>query len=233
MIQKTLKTTHGKLNISIPTQLSEVTLGQLMEMQEKTDMNDLDAISILSSIPVAELKRVVNFNDFQPFGDHVLSLSHQIKELYQNDTIPKKVRFILDTKQVEVNVIRNLSVEPAGAFMAARDIISEEINEHIKMNGEEDWKETFNPSLKACCHILAHYFYCRVTGNKYDEYAAEQFCGQIKKLGVTEALPIAKRFFTIYPGLSKQRTGCFHRFQQLWKKRLVSISLKSLSISIP
>src|ERR1700712_585791 len=99
MIQKTLRTTHGKLNVSIPTQLSEVTLGQLMEMQKKTDMNDLDAISILSGIPVTGLKTVINFDDFQPFGDHVLSLSQQIKELYKNDNIPKKVKFTFDEKQ--------------------------------------------------------------------------------------------------------------------------------------
>jgi hypothetical protein len=56
--------------------------------------------------------------------------------------------------------------------MAARDVIADEIAAHIKIYGEENWQDYFNPSLTACCKVLAYYFYCRVTGNKYDEYAA-------------------------------------------------------------
>jgi hypothetical protein len=49
MIEKTLKTTTGKLHIKIPTQLSDVTLGQMMAMQAKPNLNDIEAISILSA----------------------------------------------------------------------------------------------------------------------------------------------------------------------------------------
>jgi hypothetical protein len=191
MIEKTLKTTHGKLRVSIPTQLSEVTLGQMMQLQGSPELKDLDAISILSGIPVMELQNVSNADDFMAFADAVLNLSHQIKHLYNCDAIPKDVNIELDEKQVKLNVIKNLSVEPAGAFMAARDIIADEITEHIQKYGEENWRDYFNPSLTACCKVLAHYFYCRATGNKYDEYAAAAFIETIKKLRVTEALPIA------------------------------------------
>jgi hypothetical protein len=125
----------------------------------------------------------------------------------------------------------NLSVEPAGAFMAARDIIADEINGHINLYGKDDWQRYFNPSLKACCQVLAHYLFCRVTGKKYDEYEAEEFCNEIKKLRVTEALPIAKHFFTCYPGLSKRKASFLHHFRQSWKKRQEYNHLKSLSIS--
>jgi len=181
MIEKTLKTTEGKILVKIPTALSEVTLGQMMDMQEKHYLNDLDAISILSGIPMDELATVRNIEDFRFFGESVLSLSNQIKHLYNSDAIPRKVGFTLDKSKVTVNVIHNLSVEPAGAFMAARDLIADEINETIKIYGEEDWKEHFHPSLKACCHLLAHYFFCRATGKKYNEYEAEAFTTEIKK----------------------------------------------------
>ncbi|MDB5109270.1 MAG: hypothetical protein JWR67_384, partial [Mucilaginibacter sp.] len=172
MIEKVLKTTEGKLLIKIPTSLKEVTLGQMMEMQEKHYLNDLDAISILSGMPLDELYTVRNIDDFGVFADAVLSLSHQIKHLYNSNDTPQKITFLLDNKrQVTVNVIHNLSVEPAGAFMAASDIIADEINEHVKLYGEDDWKTYFNPSLKACCQVLAHYFYCSATGKKYNEYA--------------------------------------------------------------
>jgi hypothetical protein len=155
MIEKTLKTTHGKLRVKIPSQLNEVTLGQMIALQENKDLGDLDAISILSGVPVSELQSVSDANDFMQFADAVLSLSHQIKYLYNSDDIPKTITVEIDKKPITVNVIRNLSVEPAGAFMAARDIIADEIAEHIKQYGEENWKDYFNPSLTACCKVLA------------------------------------------------------------------------------
>ena len=233
MIEKTLITTHGKLRVTIPSQLNEVTLGQMMALQDSPDLGDLEAISILSGVPVADLRSVRDANDFMDFADAVLSLSHQIKYLYNSDEIPKKVTFAIEGKPVTVKVISNLSVEPAGAFMAARDIIADEIAGHIKIYGEDNWQDYFNPSLAACCKVLAYYFYCRATGNKYDEYAAADFTETIKKLRVTEALPISKHFFMRYPNLSKPRTGCWHRLQQLWKNARASSRSKNLNTSTP
>ena len=235
MIEKTLTTTHGKLRVKIPTQLSDVTLGQMMAMQAKPNLNDIEAISILSAISIDELNTVKDINDFHAFGDVVLSLSYQIKYLYNSDALPKQVSFLLPhTNQPKtIKVMKNLSVEPAGAFMAARDIIADEVNTHIKQFGEDDWEENFNPSLNACCQILAHYFFCRATGKKYNEYEAEDFTNEIKKMRVTEALPIAKHFFICYPNLSKPKISFWHRLQQFWKNALVSNRSKSLGISTP
>ncbi len=183
MIEKTLKTTHGKLTVNIPANLNEITLGQVMAMQNKPYLSDLDAISILSGIPVDELKTVRNITDFQAFDDAVSSLSTQIKYLYNSDAIPHHVAFMLDKRKVMVNVIRNLSVEPAGAFMAARDIIDDEINATIKQYGEDHWKEHFSPSLSACCHVLAHYFFCRATGKKYNEFRLKETQDRNEELG--------------------------------------------------
>jgi len=144
MIQKTLKTTQGKLKVQVPDKLDEITLGQMIALQTKQDLDDLDAISILSGIPVDELKDVQNMDDFAVFGEGILSLSHQIKYLYNSDAIPKKISF---TTGKTVSVISNLSVEPAGAFMAAREIIADEINEHIKLYGDADWQQPASPIM--------------------------------------------------------------------------------------
>ncbi|MDN5287710.1 MAG: hypothetical protein JWR38_3984 [Mucilaginibacter sp.] len=183
-----LITTDGKLRVTIPSQLCHVTLGQMIALQEKPQLNDIEAISILSGIPTDDLYNVKNIDDFQVFGDAVLSLSHQIKHLYNSEVIPKEVTFTLDednkkSRQKKIKALQNLSVEPVGAFMAVRDIIADEINTHIKQYGDEDWKDNFNPSLNACCHVLAHYFFCRATDKKYNEYEAEEFCNEIKKCG--------------------------------------------------
>lgn len=229
MIEKTFRTTDGKLKIRIPTILNEITMGQMIEMQEKHYLNDVDAISILSGIPKEELYTVINYNDFQVFGEYVQSLAHQIKYLYNSELVPHKVTFMLGKRKVVVNVIHNLSVEPAGAFLAARDIIADEINLHINLYGEEHWKEHFQPSLRSCCNLLAQYFFCRATGKKYDEYEADEFNEEVKRLKVTEALPIAKHFFTCYPDLLKQKIGFFQRLHLFWRKRQVLQRLRNLN----
>ena len=233
MIIKTLKTTQGKLKISIPESLEEITLAQLIALQDKPDVNDLDAISILSGIPVEALQNVMSITELQAFSEPVLTLAQQIKYMYNSDAIPQKVTFHLASGTKTVKVSNNLAVEPAGAFMAARDIITDEINEHIKLYGEGDWQQNYNPSLKVCCHVLAHYFYCKVTGKPYNEYEADEFTAEIKKLRVTEALPISKHFFTCYPNLSKQKTSFWHRLLPFLKKERGSNLSKSLSISTP
>ena len=147
-----------------------------------------------------------------------------------SDDIPKKVTFIYRGTNKTVNVINNLSVEPAGAFMAARDVIGEEIIDCIERYGREDWQSHFNPSLKTCCQVLAHYFFCRVTNGNYNEYEAEEFTNEIKKMRVSEALPIAKHFFRIYPALSQPKTNCLEQLRQRWKKKRESALLKSLNM---
>ena len=203
----------------------------MIELQERPSINDLEAISILSGVPLTDLQNVSNIADLQMFGDAVAVLTHQMKHLYNSESVPKTIVFVNGKKSKTVNVINNLSVEPAGAFIAAREIIAAEINDHIDKYGEDDWKETFNPSLKACCQVLAHYFYCRATRNRYNEYEAEEFCNEIKKLRVTEALPIAKHFFSCYPALSKPKISCFYRLHRFWKTAPGFIRSKSLNIS--
>ncbi len=233
MVQKKVKTLGGKLLISIPSSINEITLGQVMEMQEKPSLNDLEAISILSGAPLSELQNIKNFDDLNIFGEVILHLSKQVKNLHLDDKIPKSIILPLAGGSKTIKVMQNLGVEPAGAFFAAREIIAEEINEHIQHCGNDDWQSTFNPSLKACCRVLAHYFYCRATGNSYDEYEAEDFCLEIKKMRVAEALPIARHFFHYYPRLSRRKTGCLNPLLQRLKRRRESALLKSLSISTP
>ena len=201
-----------------------------MAMQAIENMNDLEAIHILSGIPLQELKQVKSYAELQVFNEQVLALAIEIKQLYNSEAIPDTVTFLLDGQLKKVRVIKNLSVEPAGAFMASRDIIAEEINRHIALNGQDNWQENFNPSLQVCSQVLAHYFYNKVTGQPYDEELAAAFTHQVEQLPVTQMLPIAKYFFLSYPNLSKPRTGFWHRLYRLWNNVRAYVSLKLSAI---
>lgn len=230
MIKKTLKTITGSLTVTIPTSLNELKLGQLMAMQATENMNDLEAIHILSGISLQELKQVKSYAELEVFNDQVLALAVEIKKLYNSEAIPDTVTFTLDGKPREVKVTKNLSVEPAGAFMASRDIIAEEINRHIALHGQDNWQESFNPSLHICSQVLAHYFYSRVTAMPYDEELAAQFTQQVEQLPVTQMLPIAKYFFLSYPNLSKPKTGYWPHLCRLWNSVRAYVSLKLSAI---
>jgi hypothetical protein len=223
MISKTLRTTDGQIVIAIPSMLSELTLGMLIAMQN--DNSELETISILSGIDKEELCNVRNINDFELFRDHVLSLAHQISYESDNLTIPKSI-IIMGKK---VDVINNLSIEPAGAFMECRNIIADEINEHRLAYGDKEWDEyfeangkmpiDFKPSLNSAALILAHYLYCPATNLPYNEEKAEAFKSEALKLSMALTMPIAKYFFLSYPNLWKQKQSYLKVVIQLWKKR--------------
>ena len=219
--------------VSIPENLQELSLKQLMAMQASENLNDLEAIHILSGVALNELQQIKDYNDLQIFNEQVLALANQIRELYASTAIPDVVKFNIDNAIKKIKVIKNLAVEPAGAFMAAREIIAEEIKKHIDQHGESNWQQTFNPSLQACSQILAYYFYTRVTGLPYDEEPASLFVTEVEKLPVAQALPIARYFFLNFHNLSKPKTGFWHRLYQFWNKRLALRSSKNSNTSTP
>lgn len=210
MITKTLKTETGSLRVSIPENLNELTVGQLIEIQEAEGLTDLKTIAILSGTKEDELKSIYNFRDLSVFNDRVLSLSHQILHCYNYGKLPEYVTFGKKKKKVfgftvekenRIRVIKNLTIEPAGAYLVTRDLIADEVNRHIEKYGEEDWRDKFIPSLKTRIMLLAHYFYCRVTGNLYNEQKAEEFKSEILKMPAQDMLPISSYFFLSYLNL--------------------------------
>jgi hypothetical protein len=226
MIERTLYTSRGRLKVSIPTLLNEVTLGKMMALQELSGTDEAGTISLLSGIPVAELRDIIDEGGLTVFSEYVRSLASQIRYLYDSHIIPRKVTLVLGKRRVTVKVIRNLSIEPADAFIAARNIIADEINRHIDLYGEEEWKESFQPSLRSCAALLAQFFFCRATGKKYDGLEAALFGEEIKQLSVTDALPIARHFFSAYPDLLKQHFSWLERLRLDWRRRQVIRKLK-------
>ncbi|GAA4905671.1 hypothetical protein [Mucilaginibacter defluvii] len=233
MINKTVRTHSGRLNITMPESLDEITLGQMIALQSAENLGDAEAISILSGIPGDELKQIKDAAELSIFSEQISKLAFAIKNLYNSDDLPKSVTLNIDGINKQVKVINDLAMEPAGAYWAARDVIADEIAAHIKKYGEENWQASFNPSLQVCSKLLAQYFYCRATDKSYNEYNAAAFIDVINSMRVTEALPISKHFFTSYPHFSKPKTGFWHQFRQLWKNVQAYRRLKNLSMLTP
>lgn len=225
MISKNLNTVDGQIKITIPSVLSELTLGMLIQMQE--DNTELETISILSGIPKDELYKVRNIDDFEIFKEHVLSLVHQIS--YEADSLPlPKTIFICGKK---ITVPNDLNIEPAGAFYECRNLIADEINKHIETFGEDDWKHNFKPSLNLSALMLAHYLYYPATGN-YDDEKAEAFQSEVLKLSIAITIPLAKHFFLNYPFLPKEKRSYFQAVIRLWKRKLALRNSKGFRTSI-
>lgn len=248
MFERVLKTVEGQMKIRIPSMLNELSVGQLMALQALVDPNDLEVVSILSGVSINNLYDICMITDLQQFNETIIDLLNQVKNNYDAELIPEKITFKLPLppeeakssrpfkifhkpapgyKNVTVDVIKTLSVEPAGAYMNAKDIIADEIAKAQKIYGDENWAANFMPPLEAACKVLGHYFYAKVYGH-YDEYKASEFSEQVKKLPVTEALPIAAFFFLNYPDLSKRRISFWHRVQQYSRKRREYKRLKNL-----
>lgn len=227
MIERTLNTSRGRLKVSIPTVLNEITLGKMIALQEQSVTGGVGTISLLSGLPAAQLQEIIEDGGLSVFDEYIRSLARQIRYLYDSHVLPRKVDLVLGKRRVRIKVTRNLSIEPADAFLAARDIIADEINRHIVLYGEEKWEENFQPSLRSCAALLAQFFFCKATGKKYDGLEAALFSQDVEQLSVTDALPIARHFFSAYPDLLKQHFSWMERLRLDWRRRQVIRRLTS------
>jgi len=239
MIIKTLTTTFGKVKVKIPQSLKDITMRQMIQSENMTDeeREQAEFDPIMPDLTRRIADNIVDVQDLSDLRERLLSLFHNTKYEYDRKIIPEYITFghrkskrfgvFTVTKENKVKVIKNLSIEPAGAFLASRDLISDEINRHIKIYGEDNWQDNFNPSLDVCAEILAHYFYCRVTGNDYSVQKAEQFKETILDLSVEQALPIARYFFLNYNNLYKPKMSLLKAFRVKLNNKLALRNLKN------
>lgn len=237
MITKTIQTLNGNLRIKIPTDLTEITIGQMIAMEKAED----NSIPLIPGLTKDVCDNITNYSDLQMIDEYIQSLAHKIRYCFNEKHLPEHI--IIGTKKVKrfgfvfekenkIKVIKNLSIEPAGAYLASRDIIADEINRHINLYGEENYKDNFAPSIDACANLLAHYFYCPATGLLYNEQKAEAFKEEILKLSMQAALPIARFFFLRFPDLSQQKVSLWQAVKQTWKRKRVLHRLKHMAVLI-
>ncbi|HXP53154.1 MAG TPA: hypothetical protein VN922_24635 [Bacteroidia bacterium] len=215
MITKTVQTLTGRIRLNIPTELSEITLGAMIEMESATG----NSIPLIPELTEDVVNNITDIADLIDIRERILSLAHKIKYQYQETKLPAKL--------IGVKVPSNLSIEPAGAYLVCRDLIAEEINKHIELHGEDDWQSHFHPSLNTCALILSNYFYSRVTGELWNEQKAEEFQEQVLTLSVAEALPVARFFIRSYPDLCLPKISLWQVFKQKLREKRALRNLRS------
>lgn len=231
MITKKIKTTGGDLKITIPSEISELTIGMLIDLTpEPGDMlSPLQQLSVLSGIqkeyspgqPDAIcLEDVERIDDLSVFDDTLQAIAYQIKSFVIEQELPEAILIPVPQPSVKrwfgiervhagkmVKVISNLGIEPAGAYMEAKELIKSEYEEWDRIKKWHGDHIEFSPSIHSLCKLLALYFYCPATGEKFNTIKANEFQSAIRQLQITKALPIARYFFLKYPNLSKPKVA--------------------------
>lgn len=226
MITKTIKTTSGPLVISIPASRDEISIGLLQALTPEPghSFSNLETLGILSGIPVESetepcLYDVINLSDYDVFDQTLQLLAYQLKAFVEVQDIPDGV--ILDIPQAQIKrwfgriehkgkyvpVLKNLGIQPAGAYMEAKELIKGEYERWERVKKEYGDDIEFNPSIESQIRLLSLYLYCPATGEKFNTVKVSQFDEVIKKLSITKALPIARYFFLKYPNLSKPKVA--------------------------
>ncbi|MDR3551200.1 MAG: hypothetical protein P4L31_07340 [Candidatus Babeliales bacterium] len=235
---QTLKTLSGQIKIKIPTNLNEVTLGQMIAAQNFVE-EDNEFHPLVPELTKQISDNIINIQQRYDVQERLLSLMHQLKYCYEDKKIPEYIT--IGTKQVKrlwwlknvpnrIKVITNLSIEPAGAYLSSRDLIVDEINKHIAIYGEDEWQANFMPSLDTCAGILANYFYCPITGKLWNEQMAEDFKSEILKLSIQDTLPIARFFFHHWKELYKPKMSLWLRCKLIWNERQVYRNLRNSNL---
>lgn len=242
MISKTVKTTGGFLKITIPSTRDEITLGMLDALTPKPghSFSAIDQLSILSGIPIAPeadgvigLYDAYNIEDYSVFDETLQTLAYQISAFKEVQEIPETIVLPMEQSHTQrwfkanrfhvgkvIPVMKNLGIQPAGAYMEAKERIKDEYTEWERIKRRYGDDIEFNPSIASYIRILALYFHGPATGEKFNTVKATEFEEVIRKLSITKALPIARYFFLSYPNLSKPKeTPSLESLKRLIRKQ--------------
>ncbi len=234
MTERTFKHINGKLKLSIPDSLQDVTLQMMIQFQQPA-LSDLEAISALTQTPIEQLYGI---NDVAALNEAILpfakSLQHQLAFTYEAGVLPKRATLRYPGGKAQtIDISADAGFYAYGAVMEARELMTTEILRHQQTYGDT-WREHLNPDLRTCGLILAHFLYNRAYPKHVPtEIDIQQFFDVVKWLPITEAAPLARHFFLSYPNLPLRKPTRWQRLQRLWKNVQALMHFRPLITSIP
>lgn len=204
-----------------------------------TGKKEFDGVE--ADIDTPTLSDIPDLSSLQVFDETIELIAIQLKAFEAVQAIPDSVQLCIGekysmsiTKRLvkawskkdnlkRVQVITNLGIAPAGAYMEAKQVIKKEHEAHKKAQeyyveqiqpglkvDSDEWQEVakaieFNPSIAAQIRLLSLYLHGPATGERFNTQAIIKFDSVVRKLMIIEALPIARHFFLKYPNLSKPK----------------------------
>jgi hypothetical protein len=233
MTERTFKHINGKLKLSIPDSLQDVTLDMMIHFQQPA-LSDLEAVSALTQTPIEQLYGI---SDIAALNQAILpfsqSLQHQLAYTYEAGTLPTQVKLRYPGGKIQTIAIGNdAGFYAYGAVMEARELMTTEIVRHQQTYGDT-WREHLNPDLRTCGLILTHFLYnLAYPGHVPSAIDIRQFFDVVKWLPITDAAPLARHFFLSYPNLPLRKPTRWQRLQHLRKNVPALIRLRPLVTSI-
>jgi hypothetical protein len=234
MTERTFKHINGKIKLSIPDTLQDVTMQMMIQFQQPA-LSDLEAISALTQTPIEQLYGI---SDIAALNEAILpfaqSLQHQLAYTYQAGVLPKQITLFYPGGKVQtITIGEDAGFYAYGAVMEARELMTAEILRHQQTYGDT-WRDHLNPDLRTCGLILTHFLYNRAYPSHVPSAIdIQQFFDIVKWLPITDAAPLARYFFLSYPNLPLRKPTRWQRLQHLWKNAPALIRSRASVTSIP
>ncbi len=190
------------MQLQIPERLSEITFGQLVKLKDQ-EITNLEVLSILSGVPLDNLYSAKSYDETTKMAKLYIDMFNYSAANTDLNKIPQTINVSFTGKRKLMKIEKYICITPAGAYIAADKVISDEIYKHIEIFGEDNWRENFNPSLVACGQVVDAYLFHKVTrklwiGETRDTFADEMPADQV--------LMIAKHFFNACAKLKQHQT---------------------------
>ena len=208
---------------SLPSDASEVTLGQFLKLREADANDHISQLSVLMNVNKEDINLLSTKYSKQILNAIKLTqvLIQDLQAFFESDVylVPPKEVKLMDKI---VRIPQDLQKEPFWPSRKVKEIIQDKLKE--TGSGNE-----FDLTDKAA-DVIAHYLYFPYTGRPYNEYQAEEFKEVILDLPITEAMPLATFFFLKWKPLYLTRWSCFLVALRIWRKKLAlkySINMKT------
>ncbi len=202
--------------LTIPENVSEITLGQFIRLRDSSEIDNLERLSIICNTSKKDLaslewssKAYKQLNDAIALTTH---LNQSIEELFNTDQKLITPNSVIILGKV-IKIPKDLEKQP---FWPSRKV-KEILQEQVEATGKG---EAFDPTDKIA-DVLAHYLYVPFTELTYNEYRAEEFKEAVYDLPLSQAVALANFFFLQWKPLYLTKTNSLLTSLLIWKKRLV------------
>ncbi|MDX3913748.1 MAG: hypothetical protein QHC79_09430 [Pseudosphingobacterium sp.] len=187
-----IQTKIGNVTLNIPTDVSEITLGQFLDLRNwERDHNEplgaFEVIEVLTGREQPELRSIKYTKKKAKQLQDVMALTNLLNASIQKfNTSPAKVAIPKSVSILgsEVKVSKELEALPFWPTRIVKDLIISKKKEDPQYSEVNDFDR-----------IIAHFLYAAYTGSKYNETRAEEFAEIVKsELKFVEGIQLGNFF---------------------------------------